>query len=624
MSRAAAVAALGFALAVACGPAHRGGASPAAEDRAQADPSIVPTDAEVWAWEVEVGGTLPPGIASCRVRTGAREIDAAIARATWSARVPIAAGDNDVRVACFDAARRIRTSPVAHVRGMLRDVPTATITATPSGGDVELDASASTPSGGSRAPIVSYRWTSGDEGPRVRLAGQPSRVVELEVRDARGASDVARICIGDAWPARGDVVYGVVPPLFGSPPLRSVKDSLADLADLGVDVLWISPIFETPAGDYGYAVTDYFRVRPEYGTDRDLADVVAEAHQRGMRVVLDLVPNHTSEQHRYFRDATALGRASHYFDFYQRDVDGHPVHYFDWSNLPNLAYDDVEVSRWMLEAASHWIRTARIDGYRLDAAWGIQRRTPAFWDAFRAEARRLVPDALLVAEASARDPFWREHGFDAAYDWTDELGHWAWEEVFRDPDAIADRLDAAVRAAPSRVLRFLENNDTGPRFVTKHGPDLTRVAAAALLTLPGMPSLFTGQERGAEYEPYKRREPLPSNDPRGLRPTYRALLAVRRAVPALRAEGYARATIEGGDRRLFAYVRHDEQRKSVALVVLRFDGRAGRVRIKLPEPASKRTTWRDRLAATTSTVQAKGGAIDVDVPPWSARVLEAE
>ncbi len=622
MSRAALRAALAIVLAAACGPTHRAGTRSLAPGRAEASPSIVPADADVWAWEIEIGGRLPPGMGSCRVVSGSRSIDARATPGAWSARLPLSAGDNEVHAECVGADRQVHASPTARLRAMLRDAPAATITAVERDGAVELDASGSTPSAGSRAPIVAYAWSTGEDAPRIRVPAAPTRIIELEVRDARGGTDVARIRTGPPPPARGDVVYGIVPPLFGAPPLRAVNDALADLADLGIDVLWMSPVFETTPNDYGYAVTDYFRVRPDYGSPGDLVELVAEAHRRGLRVVLDLVPNHTSDQHRYFRDATVNGSASHYFGFYQRDVDGNAVHYFDWSNLPNLDYFDAEVARWMLEATAHWMRTAKIDGYRVDAAWGIQRRTPTFWDAFRTTTRRLDPDALLVAEASARDPFWREHGFDAAYDWNDELGHWAWEDAFREPDEIADRLDAAVRAAPAHVLRFLENNDTGPRFVTRHGVDLTRVAAAALVTLPGTPSLFTGQERGAEYEPYKRRAPLPSQDPSGLRPTYRALLALRRALPALRGDGYVRVPVEGPDRRTLAYLRWDEGRRSTALVVLRFDARPVRVRVRLPEAASKRARWRERLASP-AVVTAKGGVLDVTLAGWAARVLEA-
>ena len=84
---------------------------------------------------------------------------------------------------------------------------------------------------------------------------------------------------------------------------------------LGVTVLWLSPVFDSPPGDFGYAVTNYFRLRPTFGTQDDLARVVGAAHRLGMRVLLDFVPNHTSSSHRYFVEALAHGKRSRYFSF---------------------------------------------------------------------------------------------------------------------------------------------------------------------------------------------------------------------------------------------------------------------------------------------------------------------
>lgn len=626
--------------------------------QAGADVSIVPEAAEVWAWEIDVHGTLGSAVSSCRVQSGGREVVARIQGAEWSARIALAPADNEVRATCVDARGGKHFSKPARLRAMLRDAPTARVVVSRFPEAIGLDATSSAPSPASRTPIVRYEWSLAagsksrieSDGARATVTvspADPSVIVRLEVRDEHGVSDVARVRVAGQVSARDVVVYGVVPPLFGTPPLRAVTRALPDLAELGVDALWIAPVFETPPGDYGYAVTDYFHVRPDYGTSDDLAQFEAEAHHYGLRVVLDFVPNHTSAEHRYFRDATALGRKSHYWGFYQRDAVGLPVHYFDWPHLPNLEYDNPEVPSWILEAADQWMRRGA-DGYRLDVAWGIETRRPEFWDAFHDEIRRIDPDALLIAEATARDPFWARHGYDAAYDWTDQAGHWSWEDVFREPDAIADRLDAAVRATKSNPFRFLENNDTGTRFISRYGPDMTRVAAAALLTLPGTPSLFTGQERGAEYEPYARRTPLDGTDVYGLRPWYRSLLTTRRSVPALRGAGYARANIDVGDAHVLAYLRQDETRHDVALVVLRFDERRGRVRIRIPEAGAARKKWRDAFTAGAGaalgvsgpagpagpaggaapsagrrpvTLDAKDGALDFELAPWSVRVL---
>ncbi len=302
------------------------------------------------------------------------------------------------------------------------------------------------------------------------------------------------------------VVYGVIPRNFGPEGLRSVTGKLSYLRDLGVNALWLAPINASPDSDYGYAVTDYFELRGGTGYSKaDLTTLVAEAHARGIRVLMDFVPNHTSDQHPYFLDAESQGPSSPYYDYYDRDESGDYTYYFNWTHLPNLNYDNPEVERLMLEAFSYWVREFDVDGFRVDAAWGIRQRKPDFWPRWRRQLKAIKPDLLLLAEAGARDDYYFTEGFDAAYDWTDELGHWAWEDVFNAPELITRRLDAALTNGgtgfhpDALIFRFLNNNDTGDRFITRYGEGLTRVATALLMTLPGIPCLYTGDEVGAEF-----------------------------------------------------------------------------------------------------------------------------
>ena len=106
-------------------------------------------------------------------------------------------------------------------------------------------------------------------------------------------------------------------------------------------------------------------------------------------MLLDFVPNHTSDQHPWFVDAQANGPASVYWDYYDRDADGQPTHYFDWTNLPNLNYSNPEVERFMLEAFSYWVREFGVDGFRTDACWGVKERKPDFWPKWRRELKRI-------------------------------------------------------------------------------------------------------------------------------------------------------------------------------------------------------------------------------------------
>lgn len=426
---------------------------------------------------------------------------------------------------------------------------------------------------------------------------------------------------------RGATVYGVVPKLFGPHPLQDVARHLDDLRDLGVGALWISPVTRAVSDDdFGYVITDELEIRPDYGTEEDLRALVREAHARGIRMLLDIVPNHTSDEHPWFRDVRERGEASPFFDWYDRDERGVVTHYFDWVHLPNLNLKNPAVADVITRAFLHFVREFDFDGFRVDAAWGIEQRTPAFWPRLAAELRRERPDAFLLAEAGAHDSYWIRHGFDAVYDWSPEIGHWAWEGAFDDPDETGARLFAALtsgRTPAFRVARFLDNNDTGARFVSRYGVEPTRVAAAMLLTLPGVPIVYTGDEVGAEYEPYDRSAALVFDDRHGLRAHYRKLIRLRAELPGLASSCWTPIpTPEDGA--VLAYVRHEAGGANPVLVVLSF-GDATRVRLALPEAfdglAAGETLWDALHDAPVAVERGAGGTLEVAVEAHRALVL---
>jgi cyclomaltodextrinase / maltogenic alpha-amylase / neopullulanase len=413
------------------------------------------------------------------------------------------------------------------------------------------------------------------------------------------------------------IVYGVIPPRFGSPPLQAVADRLPYLAGLGINAVWLSPIAACPPGEFGYGVVDELAVRRDYGDEDDLRALVRRAHAEGIRVLLDLVPNHTSHLHPFFTDGEHV-------DWYDRDADGQPTHYFNWTHLPNLNYDNPDVRAYMDRVFTHWVSEFDVDGFRVDACWGVQYRRPEYWPAWSRMLRELKPGLLLIAEASARDEYWYESGYDVAYDWTDDLGKWAWEQVFDERAEIAARLDRALAAdpRPERVFRFLDNNDTGPRFVTRYGPLLTRAAAALVLTLPGIPCVYTGEEVGAEYEPYGEAGVVDwEADPHGLREWYRALCRLRASRPALHAPGWARAQVAPDRGDLYAYVRHGGPEDDAVLVLINFGDDEARMQVTLPDGFE---TLASALVDVLGDERVPGPAAGIAVPAGSARVLAAE
>jgi glycosidase len=461
--------------------------------------------------------------------------------------------------------------------------------------------------------------------------------VTLRVTDALGRSDESTAAIlvengkpraaelaqeRPAW-VEGAVVYGVAPFFFG--PHGGFDDVAARLdaiAALGATVLWLSPITGTEEGDFGYAVTDHFGLRDAFGTEEGLRELIAAAHARGLRVMMDFVPNHTSARHPYHLSAAQRGPASPYYSFYDRDAAGEVTTYFDWENLKNLNYDNPEVQRYMIEAFAYWVRAFGIDGFRADAAWGVRNRAPEFWPRWRDELKRIKPDLLLLAEASARDPYYGIVGFDAAYDWTDRLGDWPWDDAFAAGAPTAAVLRAALLAGQAShpgalVLRFLNNNDTGARFVTRYGIARTRLAATMLMTLPGLPLIYNGDEVGAAFEPYDEGPPIIWTDAHGLSGHYARLVGIRRAHPVLRSQRLGMLETSHPEA-VLAYLRPGAARADDLLVLLNYGPKD--VRAALPAGATEGTaSFLDLLSGDAVAVAAEVPA--VDLPAWGARVL---
>jgi len=377
-------------------------------------------------------------------------------------------------------------------------------------------------------------------------------------------------------------------------------------------------------------VTGYFDVRHEYGTLDDFKRFVQEAHARNIRVLMDFVPNHTSIEHPYFQDVETNGSASPYFDFYDRDASGRYTYYFDWTHLPNLNYENSDVRRFMSEAFMFWVREIGVDGFRVDAAWGIEKRRPDFWLEFSAEFNRMKPDGLLIAEASARDPFFVHNGFDSAYDWTNELGIWAWADVFAGVAPIGTGMLGALTDkngkgydSDSFIFRFLNNNDTGSRFISIYGIDLYRIASAMLLTLPGLPCVYTGDEVGAEFEPYETTTPIDWLDRHNLRPHFKKLIHLRKEHNGLKSREWTALVVEPVNH-LFGYMRHESDGTSPILVMLNFGPEDAEAVVEVSDfiAFSETATLLDLYNDESATIEG-GASIGIPIPAWGIRIFQA-
>ena len=642
--RQAALAAAGVLAAACRGSQPDPAVSPAPDATATPRPMPDPTEkpepglrldtgfrSDVWAWETGISGALVGGLdcQSITLTVNDQPVEAAVTGDGFNTVIPIVTGENTVRASCAGSAGETQ-SRIVHFNGKLERRPCAQMKLNLDGNRLTLSGAESRDARGGTA-LSGFAWSARAANPASVLAAEGDGVpaaeftgalaskhitvalpaadgeyyFDLTVTDAEDLTDhtanyvvvqggVPRIPDYDTeHPAfvEKTVIYGVVPFLFGRPAWPVLSERMADLADLGVNALWLGPITQSPADDYGYAVLDYLALRTSYGGPESFRQMIETAHQHGIRVLMDFVPNHTSAQHDYYQDAQQRGPASRFYDFYDRDESGQATHYFNWEHLPNLNYDNPEVRRWMLEAFAYWVREFDIDGFRVDVAWGIKQRRPDFWLEWRRELKRIKPDLLLLAEASARDPYYFANGFDAAYDWTEQLGAWAWELVWDSYKhrQLAYNLEAALTNRPNGydpdavVMRFLNNNDTGDRFITRHGPAFTRVATALLLTLPGLPTLYTGDEVGAEYRPYDEGPPLTWEERMpGLRDYHKRLVHLRLSTPSLTSRDWQRLETAPLPQAVFSYLRTGGPADTPVIVVLNFSEEPAETGVALP------------------------------------------
>ncbi|HEY2592077.1 MAG TPA: alpha-amylase family glycosyl hydrolase, partial [Steroidobacteraceae bacterium] len=362
------------------------------------------------------------------------------------------------------------------------------------------------------------------------------------------------------WWRRG-VLYHIYPRSFmdtngdGIGDLRGIASRLDYLCELGVDALWLSPIYPSPMADFGYDVGDYTSIDPVFGTLEDFDALLAEAHHRGLKLVLDFVPNHTSECHPWFLESRA-SRASPRRDWYiWRDPasDGGPpnnwlssfggsawrldpgtAQYYYHAFLeaqPDLNWRNPRVRAAMHDVLRFWLDRG-VDGFRVDVLWHLIKdaqfrdnppnpeyrhgepphaQQVMLYSADRpeihevvAELRRIVDEydeRVLIGEIYL--PIERL----VAYYGADLRGahlpfNFQLIETVWDARGIARMIDQYEAAVPARAWpNWVLGNHDKPRIATRVGVPQARVAAMLLLTLRGMPTMYYGDELGMRNVP---------------------------------------------------------------------------------------------------------------------------
>lgn len=329
--------------------------------------------------------------------------------------------------------------------------------------------------------------------------------------------------------------------------LRGVVEKLPYIADLGVTCLWLSPVFPSPT-PHGYDATDYRSVEPRLGTTDDLVELFEAAHARDIRVILDFVANHLSDEHPAFQSALADPRSPErgWFTFTD-DPPGYRS-FFGVSSMPQVNVEHPSARDYLIDAAVFWLHLGA-DGFRLDYANGP---TPGFWSRFRAATRAAKPDSLTIGEVVETAALQRS--YQGRLDGTlDFLLLQQMRAFFGFETISAPEFDQFLRRhlayfPDDFVLpSFLDNHDMN-RFlwVARNDVRTLQLAAICQFTLPHPPIIYYGtevglsQDRDLEYpdgsrRPEESRLPMlwDNDQNHEIHRFYARLIALRRRLPAL-------------------------------------------------------------------------------------------
>lgn len=321
--------------------------------------------------------------------------------------------------------------------------------------------------------------------------------------------------------------------------LNGVTSRLNYLKDLGVSALWLMPINPSPSY-HKYDVTDYYGIDPEYGTMADFKRLLTEAHRRNIKVIIDFVINHSSSQHPWFRDAASGLTAAHrnwYVWMTQAQIDSlnlanreatadsgerNPWHvakgstdqtakYYGmfWGGMPDLNFDEPKVRQEIYKTGKFWLTDVGVDGFRLDAARHIypdqdEPKNHQFWAEFGREMDQVKPGTYTVGEVWAKAdqvaPYFQ--GLKANFNF--DLSFALQKLIAQENDSVnvvamlVRNRAIYAKANPQFIDATMLTNHDQNRIGSVLNGNLNheKVAASLLLTLPGNPYLYYGEELG--------------------------------------------------------------------------------------------------------------------------------
>ncbi len=395
--------------------------------------------------------------------------------------------------------------------------------------------------------------------------------------------------------------------------------------DLGITGIWLMPINASPSY-HGYDVTDYYAVNPEFGTLEDFQNLLEAAHERGISIIIDMVLNHTSTKHPWF-EAAAADPDSEYRDFFiwadpppsfespwgsdvWHDLESGSYYGIFWAGMPDLNYENPAVTAEMQEVIRFWLEDVGVDGFRLDAIkhliedGDIQENTPAthaWWEGFFDHYTSINPQALTVGEAwTSTDEVVKYIGDEMNIAFEFDTSGAMLESSRSETNRYIQQAHQLVLASypPHQYATFLTNHDQGRVMSELRNKDgQAKTAASLLLTGPGVPFLYYGEEIGhtgrkpdenirtpmqwsdEKYAgftsadlPWRRPQDdyternvaTQTADATSLLSHYRALIQARNENPALQTGSFFE--LPTSDRRLYAFLRYTEEQTLLVLI----------------------------------------------------------
>ncbi len=439
--------------------------------------------------------------------------------------------------------------------------------------------------------------------------------------------------------------------------LLGVAEHLDHLADLGVNAIYLTPIFQSPS-NHRYHTHDYEKVDPLLGGNSALRTLVAEAHARNIRIVLDGVFNHASRGFFQFNDILENGPHSPWLDWFHIRgwplapyVGDKPANYDSWVDnraLPKFNTDNPQVREFLIGVGEFWIRHYDIDGWRLDVPTEIA--TPGFWEEFRCRVRAVKPDAYLVGEIWREAADWlRGDRFDATMNYVfagaalafaagDRVSAGLVQGRAYDPYPGIDAIEFGKRIRDllarydwetTQVQFNLLDSHDAPRVLSVARGDKATLRLATLfqMTYPGTPCVYYGDEialRGTKrydqpHRDHDARWPFPWHDEavwdREMLDFFRRAIALRHAHSALRRgrfdEVYARA-------RHYAFLRRDDN--ETLLVVLNAGDDAAEISVPVGPYVADGESLKPLLGQVAARPMERGHVV-LSVPPRAGAVL---